>query len=94
MEACFFRNVIYISCDVFPPNTPFDIGEEDLEYDSNEGIYDYIIDEDRKGVTLKLKKPGSGMIYMEAGEPVNQAALFFIVVNKLPDNSLQIGGSE
>lgn len=87
-------DIIHISCEIFPPNTPFDIGTEDLEYDSNEGIYEYEIDDDGRGVSLKLKKPGSGMIYMEAGEPVNQAALFFIVVNLLPDNSLQIGSSE
>ena len=72
-------------CEVFPPNTPFDVGAEYLENDKASGIYDYIVDEDGHGVTLILKKPGSGLIYMEAGEPVNDAALYFIEVN-MPDD--------
>ena len=64
-----------------PSWTPFDIGIEYLEADKAEGIYDYVIDEDGYGVTLTLKSPGTGLIYMEAGYPINDAALFFIEVN-------------
>ena len=59
-----------------------------MEDDRKEGIYDYEIDEDGYGATLTLTGPGRGLIYMEAGDPVNEAALFIIEVN-LP----QISGS-
>lgn len=78
-------DTVRLWCDVFPPDTPFDIGLEYLEDDKATGIYDYVIDEDGHGVTLTLTGPGSGLIYMEAGEPVNDAALFFIEVN-MPDD--------
>ena len=78
-------DTVRLWCDIFPPNTPFDIGVEYLEDDKATGIYDYIIDEDGHGVTLTLTGPGSGLIYMEAGEPVNDAALYFIEVN-MPDD--------
>jgi hypothetical protein len=32
-------------------------------------------------VTLTLTGPGSGLIYMEAGPPINDGALFLIEVN-------------
>jgi hypothetical protein len=74
-------DVIHIGCRLTPSWAPFDIGLEYLEADKAEGIYDYIIDEDGRGVTLTLKGPGTGLIYMEAGDPINDAALFFIEVN-------------
>ena len=74
-------DIIHIGCTLYPPDTPFDVGREYLEDDKAEGIYDYVIDEDGHGVTLTLTGPGTGLIYMEAGEPVNDAALFFIEVN-------------
>ena len=75
---------IHIGCELTPLDTPFDIGLEYLEADKKRGIYDYVIDTDGHGVTLTLKAPGSGLIYMEAGDPINDAALFLIEVN-LPD---------
>ena len=72
---------IHLRCEVFPPYTPFDVGREYLEDDKADGIYDYVIDEDGHGVTLTLRKPGSGLIYMEAGDPVNQSVLYYIIVN-------------
>ena len=75
---------IHIGCELTPADTPFDIGIEYLESDKENGIYDYVIDPDGHGLTLTLKAPGTGMIYMEAGDPINDAALFFIEVN-LPD---------
>lgn len=72
---------IHIGCRISPSNTPFDVGIEYMEDDKAEGIYDYVIDEDGHGATLTLTGPGRGLIYMEAGEPVNDAALFIIEVN-------------
>jgi len=74
-------DIIHIWCDVSPRNAPFDVGLEYMEDDKAEGIYDYVIDEDGHGATLTLTGPGRGLIYMEAGEPVNEAALFIIEVN-------------
>jgi hypothetical protein len=74
-------DVIHIGCKLNPPDTPFDVGLEYLEDDRSEGIYDYVIDEDGHGVTLTLTGPGRGLIYMEASEPINDAALFVIEVN-------------
>lgn len=72
---------IHIWCEVFPPDTPFDVGQEYMEDDKAEGIYDYTIDEDGHGAILTLTGPGRGLIYMEAGDPVNDAALFIVEVN-------------
>ena len=79
-------DVIHIGCNLRPSYAPFDIGLEYLEADSKAGIYDYVIDPDGHGVTLTLTGPGTGLIYMEAGDPINDAALFLIEVN-LPDIS-------
>ena len=72
---------IHIRCDIVPSHTPLDIGKEHLEYDRERGIYDYVIDDDGKGVELILKGSGSGLIYIEAGEPVNDAALIVVEVD-------------
>lgn len=78
---------IHIWCEIFPPNAPFDPGHEELDYDKSRGIYDYTIDEDGKGVTLHLKKPGTGIIYMTAGEPVNQSGMAIVVVRSYEGNA-------
>ncbi len=72
---------IHIWCEFSPANAPFDVGVSYMEDDKAEGIYDYVIDEDGHGATLTLTGPGRGLIYMEAGEPINDAALFIIEVN-------------
>ena len=72
---------IHLGCIVTPSHAPFDIGLEYLEDDKAEGIYDYEIDADGHGVTLHLTGPGTGLIYMEAGDPINEAALFIVEVN-------------
>ena len=74
-------DIIHLGCRLTPSWAPLDIGIEYLEADKSEGIYDYVIDEDGHGVTLTLKGSGTGLIYMEAGDPINDAALFFIEVN-------------
>ena len=72
---------VHLWCDLMPWNAPFSIDTEVMEEDKAEGIYDYVIDEDGHGVTLTLTGPGRGIVYMEAGEPINDAALFIIEVN-------------
>lgn len=72
---------IHIWCEFTPSDAPFDVGISYMEDDMKEGIYEYVIDEDGHGATLTLTGPGTGLIYMEAGEPVNEAALFIIEVN-------------
>lgn len=72
---------IHIGCRITPQNTPFDVGLEYLEDDKATGIYDYAVDPDGHGVTLTLTGPGCGLIYMEAGPPVNDGALFLIEVD-------------
>lgn len=79
---------IHIGCSFTPSFAPFDVGIEYLKEDKARGIYEYEIDEDGHGVTLTLTGPGRGLIYMEAGAPVNRAALFMIEVN-LPKGTLQ-----
>ena len=73
---------VHIWCEFSPRSTPFDVGISYMEDDKAEGIYDYEVDADGCGATLTLTGPGRGLIYMEAGEPVNDAALFIIEVNQ------------
>ena len=72
---------IHIGCTLTPDHASFDVGREYMEADKAEGIYDYTIDADGHGAVLTLTGPGRGLIYMEAGEPINDAALFVIEVN-------------
>ena len=72
---------VHIGCTFSPPNTPFDVGESYMKDDKETGIYDYEIDPDGHGAVLTLTGPGRGWIYMEAGEPVNDGALFVIEVD-------------
>ena len=73
---------IHIGCHLTPSDTPFDIGIDELDFDKDRGIYEYEIDQNGHGVTLTLTGPGTGLIYMEAGPPINDTALFLIEVNK------------
>jgi len=76
---CHIGDVIHIGCEIYPPNTPFDIGLYYLESDKETGIYDYEIDDSGTGVYLTMKKGGQGLVYMEAAEPIDDAALFVIM---------------
>ena len=69
-----------IWCECYPRTSPFDPGYEELNYDKSRGIYDYRVDDDGHGVTLYLKKPGTGIVYMSAGEPINQEGMVIVVV--------------
>lgn len=73
---------IHIWCEFSPDDAPFDVGKTYMEDDKAAGIYDYVIDADGHGATLEFTGPGSGLIYMEAGPPVNGSALFVIEVNR------------
>lgn len=74
-------DTIHIWCEFTPSSAPFDVGINYMKEDKNQGIYDFQIDSDGHGATLTLTGPGTGLIYMEAGAPVNAAALFIIEVN-------------
>lgn len=74
---------IKIRCEYFPSYTPFDIGLEELEHDRKEGIYNYVLDDDGMGVELTCLKPGSGILYFTAGQPVNQEEMVLIVINPI-----------
>lgn len=73
---------IHIGCSFTPSFAPFDIGIEELMEDKQNGIYDFEIDTDGHGVTLTLTGPGRGLVYMEAGDPVNESAMWVIEVNQ------------
>ena len=75
-------DVIHLGCHFTPADAPFDVGRAYMENDKKEGIYDYVIDADGHGATITLTGPGSGLIYMSVGPPVNEAALWFIEVNQ------------
>ena len=73
---------IHIRAKVTPEGTRFSIGMEELEYDKRRGIYDYILDDDGYGVSLHLLKPGSGILYMEAGAPASDSEMIYITVTE------------
>lgn len=73
-------DILRIWCEYYPRSAPFDPGIEELEFDRKRGIYDYEIDEEGRGVTLRLKSPGTGLVYMSAGEPVNLSGMTIITV--------------
>lgn len=75
-------DTVHIWCDVNPLFAPFDVGMDYMDADRETGIYEYTVDPDGYGATLTLTGPGTGLVYMEAGPPVNDAALFVIEVNK------------
>ena len=78
---CRKGDVLRFECDYFPEETVFDIGTEELEYDRKRGIYDYLISEDGKSVTIYTKAKGSGLLYMEAGYPINDAEMVVLVID-------------
>lgn len=75
-------DTVRVWCECYPRTAPFDPGYEELAYDKSRGIYDYKVDDDGHGVTLYLKKPGAGIVYMSAGEPINRSGM--ALINVLP----------
>ena len=79
-------DTIKVRCSYSPPDTAFDIGLEELEFDAGRGIYDYILDSDGNGVKLILRAAGMGILYMSAGEPLNETGMLVIEVNSSKTN--------
>lgn len=73
---------LHIWAEVQPTDSRLVFGKEELEYDKERGVYDYTMDSDNRGVTLHLKNPGTGIIYIEAGAPANSAEMVYVTVNK------------
>lgn len=73
-------DTVRIWCECYPRTAPFHLDYNELNYDKSKGIYDYSVDEDEHGVTLYLKKPGIGIVYMSAGEPINQSGMAIVSV--------------
>lgn len=71
---------LHIWAETEPKGSRLSFGEEELEYDKSRGIYDYTMDKDGHGVTLHLKKPGSGILYIEAGAPASAAEMVVVTV--------------
>lgn len=76
---CRIGDAVHLWCEVYPPDTGFTIDRDNLENDTSIGLYDYKIDDDGFGITLYMKKGGTGHVYMEADAPIDDAALFVIV---------------
>lgn len=72
---------LHIWADVTPEGARMEFGKEELEYDKSRGIYDYTMDSDNHGVTLHLKNPGSGIVYIEAGAPANASEMVAVTIN-------------
>ncbi len=74
-------DVVDVRVTLVPRDAPFDVGLEELDYDKERGIYDYVVDEDGMGVTLTFTGSGTGLLYFEAGDPINDAALVLVEVD-------------
>ncbi|MGM9737595.1 MAG: fimbrial protein [Candidatus Cryptobacteroides sp.] len=74
-------DTIHIRAVVEPEDAKVVFGKEELDYDRERGIYDYSLDPDGRGVTLHLLSRGSGLLYVEAGNPTSDSALIILVVN-------------
>lgn len=77
---------LHIRCSFRPETAPFDIGMEELETDRERGLYDYETDEDGHGVVLTFRSPGMGIIYMSAGDPVNETGMLVIEITDIKNN--------
>lgn len=72
---------IHVRCNFSPAGAPFKIGLEELEKGRERGVFEYSIDDDWHGVRIRTTGCGTGSVYMEAGEPINQAGLLNISVS-------------
>ena len=73
-------DTVRVWCECYPRTSPFNPGYEELDFDKGRGVYDYKVDEDRHGVTLYLKNPGTGIVYMTAGPPIDKSGMAIIYV--------------
>lgn len=76
---CRIGDTLHLWCDVYPPDTPFTIDPSNIENDTGLGLYEYDLDPDGFGITMYMKKGGTSHIYMEAGPPIDDAALYVII---------------
>lgn len=71
----------HLWCDVFPPDTPFEI--EPVAWDDDErvhNLYSYDVDPDGHGLTIHTWKGGSALVYFKAGPPVDRDTLALVVI--------------
>lgn len=73
-------DTVRVWCECYPRTSPFDPGYEELDFDKSRGIYDYKVDNDGHGVTLYLRNPGTGIVYMTAGPPIDKSGMAIIYV--------------
>lgn len=73
-------DTVHIYAETIPKDSYLKIGKEELDFDKERGIYDYKINEDKRGVTLYLKGKGTGILYFEAGYPTSDSAAAVILV--------------
>lgn len=77
-------DTVHVWAETDPPDAEFTMGMEELEDDRKEGLYDYEMDENGRGVRLFLKKPGSGLLYMSSGNPIYDSAAIVVVIDHYP----------
>lgn len=70
---------VHIWCETNPCWAELEFSREDLEDDAKEGIYEYELDTDGKGITLHMLRGGTGMFTVDAGYPVNKGYLILVV---------------
>lgn len=70
---------VHIWCETNPCWAELEFSRDDLEDDAREGIYEYEMDADGKGVTLHMLRGGTGMFTVDAGYPVNDGYLILVI---------------
>lgn len=70
---------VHIWCETIPENIPLALDMDALEDDSASGLHTFVVDPDGRGVTLYLRERGTSIVYFEAGDPVSDSALAFVV---------------
>jgi len=76
---CHIGDTLRLWCDYCPKSAKCIIDSEYLEEDRSRGIYDYKLDQDGRGVSLIIKKGGTGIVLFDVEEPVNDGAMCVIV---------------
>ena len=76
---CERGDTVHLWCEWGPRSACLEIDKELLDEDTSNGIYDYTLDEDGKGITLYFKKKGTGAVIFDIGPPVDEGKLYIIV---------------
>ena len=79
-NECAVGEEFHLWCDIFPEGTPVTI--EPIAYDEVpvREVYDYEIDPDGHGLTVRSRKGGTALVYFQAGPPVNRDTLALLVI--------------